>query len=266
VIIDAHCHVPRTDARVPAGFEWEIEQFPEQVVPRRALVAYLRASPIDRMIISSGLVQEAGPLLPEALVAANDHTRALMDIAPDLFFGSCMVNPHAIAASLDEMGRAINELGFCAIGEIVPHTHGFVLDSEPVRRIFERAVELDAGINVHSSELEHIEHIVKLAGEFPEARIVMAHMGGFRFWKTGVEAVKHLENVWVDVSAWCLFCMGALEGAVRRLGSSRVIFGTDFPLVDLGMAVWKVRHAGLSEADQERIFWMNAAGVFHLPL
>ena len=60
--------------------------------------------------------------------------------------------------------------------------------------------------------------------------------------------------------------MASSPKALRRLGSSRVIFGTDFPLVDLAMAVWKVRHAGLSEADQEKVFWKNAAEVFHLPL
>jgi predicted TIM-barrel fold metal-dependent hydrolase len=250
---------------VPVGFEWEIEQFPEETVSCHALVEYVRQSPIDKMIICSGLSPKMGEMLPAAVVAANDHTKVLMDAAPDIFFGSCIVNPHAIDTSLDEMGRTMGELGFSAIGEIVPHAHNFALDCGPVRRIFERAVELDAGLNVHSSEIEHIQHIVKLAGEYPEARIMMAHLGGFRFWRTGVEAVKNLDNVWVDVSAWCLFCMGALEGAVRRLGSSRVIFGSDFPLVDLDMAVWKIRNASLSEEDQEKVFWRNSAEVFRLP-
>jgi len=264
MILDAHAHAPATDARTPPGFEWEIEQFPEGTLSVATLTDYIRQSPIDRMMIVSGISAPEPDAIPDAIVAANDHTRALMDAAPDIFFGSCAVNPHALDTCLAEMGRTINELGFSAIGEIVPHSHGFDLDSDPVRRIIERAIELDIGLNVHSSEVEHIQAIVKLAREYPRAKIMMAHLGGFRFWKTGVEAIQHLDNVWADVSAWCLFCMGALEGAVRRLGTSRVIFGTDFPLCDLGMAVWKIRNAGLSEADQERIFWKNAAEIFRL--
>jgi hypothetical protein len=43
---------------------------------------------------------------------------------------------------------------------------------------------------------------------------------------------------------------GALEGAVRKPGAERVLFGTDFPLCDLNMAAYKLGHAGLTEGDQ----------------
>lgn len=261
MIVDAHAHVPLThDANWP-GFEWEIPELPPGPLSVDRLVDYVRRSPVDRMIICCS--NTLGPdETPAEVMAANTRTKQLVDAAPDVFLGSCHVNPHALAASLHEIERTVRQHGFCAVGEVVPHVQQFKLDSPEVRQIVEKAVELDVGLNLHSSEPEHFQDIARLAADYPRARIAMAHMGGFRFWKTGVESVKRLNNVWVDVSAWCLFCMGALEGTLRRVGAARVLFGTDFPLIDLDAAVWKVRHAGLSQDDQERVFWRNAAHVF----
>ena len=265
MIVDAHAHAPHTGVCHPLWFDWEIEQFPPGALPVDVLADYVRFLPIDRMIIASDINARDTSSLPEAMVLANDRTRALMGAAPEVLCGSCALDLRAVDTCLAEMGRAVNRLGFCAIGELRLPTQGLHPGSEPLHRVIERAIELDVGINLHSSEVEHISAIARLGREYPRARLMMAHLGGFRFWKTGVEAVKELDNVWVDVSAWCLYSMGALEGAVRRLGSSRVIFGSDFPYCDPAMAVWKVRNAGLSEEAQEHIFWKNAAQVFKLP-
>jgi len=266
LIVDAHAHAPARGICHPQWFDWEIERFAPGELPVSVLADYVRSLPVDRMIIVSDVNAPDADSLPEAIIAANERTRALMEAAPEVFWGSCALDIRAIDTCLEEMDRAINRLGFSAIGELRPQRErGFGLDSEPVRRVVERAVELGVGVNIHSSELEHISAIARLGREYPQAKIMMAHLGGFRFWKRGVEAVRALDNVWVDVSAWCLYSMGALEGALRRLGSSRVVFGTDFPYCDPAAAVLRVRSAGLSTEAQERIFWKNAAHIFRLP-
>ena len=92
----------------------------------------------------------------------------------------------------------------------------------------------------------------------------MAHFGGFRFWWDGIEAVRTCENVWADCSAWVLFTAGAFESTVKKIGAERVLFGTDFPICDLDMAAYKLRHAGLSNRDCELISARNAIGLFGL--
>ena len=92
----------------------------------------------------------------------------------------------------------------------------------------------------------------------------MAHIGGFRFWRDGIEAVRDCDNVWVDCSAWVLFTMGAFGSAVERLGAERVLFGTDFPLCELDMAIYKLRNSGLSQWEADLISSENAATLFGL--
>ena len=90
----------------------------------------------------------------------------------------------------------------------------------------------------------------------------MAHFGGFRFWRDGIEAISKYENVWVDCSAWVLFTMGAFEGAIDKIGAGRVLFGTDFPVCDLGMAAYKLTHSGLSQRQVDLIGFENAKAIF----
>ncbi|MCD4699145.1 MAG: amidohydrolase [Phycisphaerae bacterium] len=123
---------------------------------------------------------------------------------------------------------------------------------------------MDVPLNLHSSEPDHFQAIAKLADEFPTARIIMAHLGGFRFWRDAIEAIEKCENVWTDCSAWVMFTMGAFEIAIDKLGAARILFGTDFPLCDLDMAAYKLTHSDLSQRQIDLIGFENAKMLFRL--
>jgi len=112
------------------------------------------------------------------------------------------------------------------------------------------------------------ERFASLADSFPDLKLVLAHLGGLRMW----DAVRdHLlaagENVYFD-TAYVSFYMGGEEMAelIRDIGTDRVVFGSDYPWEEPGRAAEIIRDLGLSEAEEDAIFFSNAAELLGLPL
>ena len=112
------------------------------------------------------------------------------------------------------------------------------------------------------------ERFASLAASFPDLKLVLAHLGGLRMW----DAVRdHLlaagENVYFD-TAYVSFYMGGEEMAelIRDIGTDRVVFGSDYPWEEPGRAAEIIRDLGLSEAEEDAIFFSNAAELLGLSL
>ncbi|MFO1095479.1 MAG: amidohydrolase family protein [Planctomycetaceae bacterium] len=74
------------------------------------------------------------------------------------------------------------------------------------------------------------EHCIR----YPGARLVLAHASrGFCGAHTveGIHSLRGLENVWFDNSAVCEAT--AVEAVLRTFGSTRLLFGTDFPVSEM---------------------------------
>ena len=98
-------------------------------------------------------------------------------------------------------------------------------------------------------------HIARLANRYPEAKILMAHIGGNFIHSCG--AIADCPNVWTDPSG--SYCeTGMLEYAVRMLGAGRIVFGSDAPNAGLINNIAKVMAADLNDADKHRIMYANA--------
>ncbi len=255
MVIDVHAHLPAEQVPQTSGFQWSLVSLPDGEISIHDVARIFGDSLVDKTIITCRV---------GGMVAGNRRVAELTQTYPGQFYGYCSVDPHFLDKSLEEMDYTVKQLGFIGVGEVTPHTLDFDMDSKEIRAIIEKAIELDVPLNLHSSEPPHLQAVAKLAKEYPQAKIIMAHIGGFRFWRDGIEAVKDCDNVWVDCSAWVLFTMGAFDSAVKILGAERVLFGTDFPLCELNMAVYKIRNTGLSEREVDLISFKNAAELFKI--
>ena len=101
--------------------------------------------------------------------------------------------------------------------------------------------------------------IGRLAERHPEARIIMAHIGGTWAFREGIAVARAHDNVWADTSGWPLVAGGIMEVALRELGASKFVFGTDYPLCDIDTWVSRLERLPVSDAQRERIAWRNAA-------
>jgi predicted TIM-barrel fold metal-dependent hydrolase len=103
--------------------------------------------------------------------------------------------------------------------------------------------------------------VAVLARRFPQAKIVMAHIGGNFLY--GCEAVADCPNVWTDCSG--TFCEQGMVGhAVRELGADRVIFGSDAPGADFTANLAKVTGEDLPVGARQRVLHDNAMKLLGL--
>lgn len=102
-------------------------------------------------------------------------------------------------------------------------------------------------------------NVAALAYRYPNAKIIMAHLGGNCY--DGIPAIRDYKNVWVDFCG-SMFRGDELNYAVEQLGVQRILFGSDMPgsfVVNLG----QVQEADLSAEEQEMILYLNAQKLFN---
>ena len=98
-------------------------------------------------------------------------------------------------------------------------------------------------------------NIANLARRYPQAKIIMPHMGGNFYYSC--EAIADCPNVWTDPSG--TYCEnGMVEHSIKTLGVDRILFGSDAPGADFVNNVAKVAAAQISDADKRAIFAGNA--------
>ncbi|MFO0907579.1 MAG: amidohydrolase family protein [Isosphaeraceae bacterium] len=234
-----------------------------EATPREAaedLLAHADRAGVTRLVLMNlGRVWSTTPD-PAAFRAANDDCLRIRDIAPDRFLSFCYVNPMHTEASLAELDRCIGREGMVGVKLWVA-----VRANDPrVRLIAEKAVALDVPILQHTWNKAEgngpgessPDDLAALARAVPHARLILGHLGGGGL--RGIEAVVDLPQVVVE-TAGSDPESGIVEAAVRRLGTRRVIFGSDARGRHFATQLAKVTGANLSVAAQRRILWDNLA-------
>jgi len=156
----------------------------------------------------------------------------------------------------------------CVGIKIHPEEHGYPI-REHARPIFEFAARHRAVVLTHSSEQNSLAaDFVPWANEFPEVRLILAHIGcGWDGDPTHqVRAIQQSRhgNVFADTSSAKSIAPGLVEWAVREVGVDRVLFGTDTPLHHAAMQRARIDHADLTDDAKRKILRENAIRLFRL--
>ncbi len=174
----------------------------------------------------------------------------------------CYVNP-ALDSTIDTLKKAVEEDDAKGIKLWVATT----CNSPQVNKVAEFAIDHDLPILIHTFHKYHLqladestgEHVAALAGRYPEAKLIMAHLGGDAYH--GLKCIRNHKNVWTDVSG-SNFRNGDVEYAVKIVGEDRILFGTDAFSMPFHTNIGKVDGAAISEQAKEKIFWKNAFRLF----
>jgi predicted TIM-barrel fold metal-dependent hydrolase len=255
--IDVHAHFGRYD-RGPDNPLNEFMTGDVGVVVERA----------KRANISLTIVSPLEALLPRGQANVVQGNRSAADIiarTPELR-QYVVIDPRIpeTFVQADEMLR----LPSCVGIKIHPEEHVYPV-REHGRAVFEFAAVRRAVILSHSSEqLSLASDLVELANEFPEVRLILAHIGCGWDGDPGhqvraIQTSRH-GNVYADTSSARSITPNLIEWAVREIGADRVLFGTDTPLYHAPMQRARIDHADLPEADKHRILYDNAQRLFGL--
>lgn len=104
----------------------------------------------------------------------------------------------------------------------------------------------------------------KFVSAYPEVHFIIAHSGGRR---NGIQAAVALgrkyRNVLFDI-AGDIWPNGFLEYVAAEAGADRILFGSDYTMMDQQIMLGVVMGAEIPIEDKEKILYQNAQRVFHL--
>lgn len=201
-LLDAHTHFGAND---PDGFR----QTPRQLLDR------LEAAGARAVVFP---MHEPG-----GYAEANDAVRAAAAEHPDRLFAFCRVDPHRDA--LAEARRSL-DAGACGI-KLHPRAEQFTLAAPAIRDLVALAHERRAPVLIHAGRgIPALgRDTVRLAEEFPGARLILAHAAiSDLAWLWRV--LPDHPNVLVDTSWWNA---GDLLALFRLAPPGNVVWASDSP-------------------------------------
>jgi hypothetical protein len=108
--------------------------------------------------------------------------------------------------------------------------------------------------------------LTKYASQYPNARLILGHSGGrYDGMLEAMELAKSCPNVYCDC-AGDIYLDRYIEVMVAGIGADRVLYGSDFSMMDQRIMLGVVLGADISLADKEKILCRNAAAMFNLPI
>ncbi len=240
-----------------------------EVVPERfpveLTVAALDAGGVQKALTTAWWSPE-GPLL------SNDEVARTVEAHPDRFVGIGSVNLHKPMDAVRELRRCVQELGFVGVRQL-PWLWGLPPNDRRYYPIYAECIELDvpfclqvghAGPLRPSDPGRPIPYLDEVACEFPELRIVGGHVG-YPWTDEMVSLATKYQNVYIDTSAYTPERYpDALIKFMKGPGARKVLFGTNYPMIQPAKCVAQLEALELS-ADTRRLFLSeNAKRVFRL--
>lgn len=198
----------------------------------------------------------------------NDAIAAYARAHADKIIGFMSIDPHQPDA-LDEMERCAHDLGLRGI-KMSPVYQRYHPCDEPARRVHRHAERLGLPILTHAAfhsiadtpmEWASPLHYDPVAREFPDLRIILAHIG-LPWYDDAMVVVRKHPHVYADVSPafhrhWLYQAMLRFQefGVLHKL-----LFGSDFPLstsertaASLRAVNQVVAGTGLATIDEEAV-------------
>jgi predicted TIM-barrel fold metal-dependent hydrolase len=273
VIIDFHTHI--FPPWLKEGLDEYIKADPcfsllySQPKARMATAEELLAS-MDEAGIDLSVVLNIGWVSHELCVKTNDYMLDSVSRYPTRLVGFCAIQPGAGDAAIAELERCA-KAGAKGIGELRSDVQGFDLaDKAIMKPLVEAVLKHNLIFLTHSSEPVGHEYpgkggitpdaLYSFIAAFPNLTLVCAHWGGgLPFYALMPEVDKALANVFFDTAATVfLYKPEIFEQMGRIIGSDRILFGTDYPLMHQSRVLNQIQSAQLPEEDKARILGANA--------
>jgi len=273
VIIDFHTHIfapwlrERRDEYIKQDpcFSLLYSQPKAKIATAEELIANM-----DEACIDVSVVLNAGWVSHELCVRTNDYILDSISRYPTRLVGFCAIQPKAGDSAVAEMERCAKARAK-GIGELRSDVQGFDLaDKKTMEPLVDAALKHDMIFLTHSSEPVGHEYsgkgsitpdiLYSFITTFPNLKLVCAHWGGgLPFYALMPEVAKALANVFFDTAATVFLYKPEIFGQVSHIiGSNKILFGTDYPLMHQNRVISQIQSSELSEEDKTRILGANA--------
>lgn len=220
--------------------------------------AHMRESGVDKSIVL-GVVER-----PDQVRRANDW---LISIQDDMLVPFGAIHPD-LADKGDEV-RRLRQSGIKGV-KLHPVMNRFYPDDPAMFPVYEEMGD-DMVLEIHAGRFPNTrpgeplyaapQRIMNVVRRFPRLKVVALHLGGFYMLDEAERELIGRENVLIDTTwppSLREVAADTLTAIIRKHGSHKVCFGTDFPLASQAGDADYILGLPLSDGDKEGILGENA--------
>jgi len=250
-IIDAHAHISETDYGNVGIY---LEQLKEAGIPQGVVV------PGGTLDVRRMTDYITGRATPENVIPNNAYVEQTCKVHPSTLWGLICIDPHEDNA-LAALEKGLRE-GYRGL-KLSPITHQFSFASKAVNNMAACCGEYGYPVYSHVvySPGAATARFVALARQFPKTNFILGHMGFGPADQEGLAAAVELDNFFLETSTGSYL---HIQGAVRKAGPGKIIFGSEFPLSHPKVELEKILLLKLPESEREKILGGNIQALLGL--
>ncbi|HEY7063078.1 MAG TPA: amidohydrolase family protein [Chloroflexota bacterium] len=275
--IDVHTHLNTPEALAHDRFRDQRERyFPGSALgaPLAETAAMYRQAEMKAIILPVNKESSLG----EPFIG-NDYVADVVRRFPDVFVGFAGADPWQGQAAVNELERAVTELGLKGL-KLVPPTQAFFPNDRRFYPLYAKCVELDIPIIFHTGHsgigvgmlggggirLKYCQPIFldDVAADFPDLTIIGAHPS-WPWHDEMLSVMLHKANVYMDLSGWRpkYFPQSVVQYA-NTLLQDKMLFGTDYPALTPQRWLDDFAAVPFRDAVRPKILLENARRVLKL--
>jgi predicted TIM-barrel fold metal-dependent hydrolase len=277
--IDIVCNL-FTEIEVENGQTGVDESFKEQVrMPeemRRGVSVERYLEKMDRAGIERSLLiaVRAGDLrMRGSFEVPYRRVREVCEKYPNRFSGLAGIDPFRGMQGLRDLEEGVRDFGFVG-AHLYPHWFEMAPDHARYYPYYAKCCELDIPIMMQVGQnliyqrdrrLPSVGRPIcldQIAIDFPELKLIGIHIGTPWTDEMIAMAWKH-ENVFIGVDAYApKYWPAQLVHFLNSYGRRKVLFGTDWPVIDPERAIAEIDALGLRAESRQSLLRDNALSVF----
>lgn len=179
---------------------------------------------------------------------------------------------HPSAEDFKQEVRRLKENGVTGI-KLQPNVQGFDADDDRLTYpLYEALVRNGMMVMFHvggdpvphARDRSKPDMILRIAQDFPELKIIAAHLGGLNMWTQVAHVLAGQDNVYMETSmTYGKISPKLAETIIRKHGCHKIFFGTDYPFAPVKDCVNRAMDVSfLSEREKEEVMGLNARQLF----
>jgi uncharacterized protein len=266
MIIDCHVHLNRYDEGDVSSLEDRYLRLKDEMAQHGVDYA---------LVLSSYLA-----------TAERPNTQEILDVVeadPRIGVVAAVSYLNYRAADLADLRALLQEERIKGL-KLYPGYEPFYVHDARMRVVYELAAEFNVPVMIHTGDTydpkgrikySHPIEVDEVAVDFRDVTFVICHLGNP--WITdAMEVIYKNPNVVGDISGFTLghfeerferFMLQQVNEVLAFAGDpSKLLYGTDWPICTMSSYIRFVNNLKLTEEENDKIFWRNAARLFRIDL
>jgi predicted TIM-barrel fold metal-dependent hydrolase len=176
--------------------------------------------------------------------------------------GYLVADPNDLDATKDQLRRYGTARGIVGV-KVHCVISGQPTGSTAIRDLFAVLADYGHPVKIHNAGQDWEFALLALVQKHPKLPIIIAHGGPGRPSAAAARVVNGSDRVFVELAS----STADINETVRLVGSidpSRILFGTDAPLLDPAFVLGTYHELGFTADELRRVFWDNAAELFSI--